>query len=156
VKQDTGLRKLESIYSFLSRDFDFDVTVKEGLAVYGSGRIEYRSKQCRIAVGLDRSSVYILLAPPDRSEDCWIDIGAAISYLTNGELDDVYETYGVEFRPELPYSELISSQASELAVALKDHLPAICNIFLHSGVEDTCSALKEYGRIRANRRAGLS
>jgi len=156
MKQEAPFRILESSFSFLQQDYGFVLALRQDSDVYGSGKIEFHSQKCWVTIGLDRSSVYVLLAPAERVQDCWIDLGTIVSYLTDGRVDDVYEAYGVRWRRQLPYLERISEEASQLAPALRDYLPAIYDLFANSPPEQVCSALRHYLIVRAERRAGLT
>lgn len=149
-------QEFEPHFRFLLTDHNFVVAEREKLDSFDFRHVVYHSAQCRVQVGLDRGTVYILLAHSDQESDYWIDISTVVSFLTQGRVDDVYERYDVRFERELPYFERIDSQASKLSLALRDYLPDICLLFANMPVERVRSELGAYGIERMERRAGLT
>jgi hypothetical protein len=155
MKQESDFDVLESYFSFLVQEYDFILALRQGSDAYGGSSLEFHSPRCWVIVGLDRSSVFVLVAPTQTAPDCWIELSTIVSYLTNGQVDDVYKAYGVRWQRELPYLGRVKAQARKLAPAFKDYLPAICDLFSNTPNEEACSALQKYARERDRRRAGL-
>lgn len=157
MKQETlrGELELESAFSFLIEEYGFVLAKRREPEFYGGGAIEYHSANCYVSVGLDRSSVFVLVSPTEQKLKGGYDLSTVVSYLTDGRIENVHIAYDVQFRPELPYAQLISTQATKLTVALNDYLPAICQWFSTTPAEEVISALSDYFRERIRRQAGL-
>ncbi len=156
MKQETfqGELELESAFSFLIEEYGFVLAKRLKPKSYGGGAIEYHSANCYVEVGLDRSSVFVFVSPTEQKLKDGYDLSTVVSYLTDGRVENVHEAYGVQFRPELPHAQLISTQASKLAVALNDYLPAISDLFSTTPAAEVISALSAHFRKWYYRQAG--
>lgn len=152
---DKTLQTLAMSFNYLVTEEGFQTVKAEVPGSFGNRSIEFRSPFSRIMVGVDRGSVYVLVTPDMSGQDCWIDLGTLISYLTQSETDDIYETHGINFQPEIPFDERVATQAEGLAGVLKDHLEETRSLFASRQAEEICTDLFTYGRARDERRAGL-
>jgi hypothetical protein len=152
---------VEKTLQTLAKSFDYLIAEgfhKQETRVTGSlgnQSIEFRSTFSRILVGTDRGSVYVLATPNLIGEDCWIDLPTLVSYLTGSEVDDIYQAYGISFQTELPYDEMVVTQALGLAKVLKLYLERIRDLFASHQAESICADLVTFGKARLERRAGL-
>jgi hypothetical protein len=142
----SGEQELESAFSFLVKEQGFTVAKRLNSKIFDNGKIEYHSANCYVTIGLDRSSVYVMVAPTEQARKVGLDLSLVVSYLTNGRIKNVHVAYDVLFQPELPYSEFISTQATKLAVALNDYLPAIRDLFSNTPAEEIVATLLAYSR----------
>jgi len=71
-------------FDWLIEDDNFRVVARHKFGCFDNEEVVVESPRCRISVGLERSDVYVGVAPLSSVEEIWFYLGGVIKYLTQG------------------------------------------------------------------------
>lgn len=135
-------------FRYLVDEYEFSVVSEETYPHFDNVAVVLLSENCRIRVSMDRSEVYISVAPLSPFKEYWLDLGTIIEYLTQGGDN----SWDFEIPHYDDYDARIEWQVAKLADILRPYCDRICGLFRKEVHEQEMEKLIEFQERRFSKR----